>query len=226
VTLNDDMASWLRMARMGAQMLFRRKGMLTVSAGYAGAFFRTDPRLATPDVQVHFITFSTTKMGDRLHPFSGFMASICVLRPESRGSVAIKSADPAQPPAIRLNYLATEADRRSMLEGLKTLRRVMRAPAMEPFLAEEYDPGARVVTDDDWRAYIRERTNTIFHPSCTCRMGSDPKAVVDTQLRVRGLAGLRVVDASVMPALVSGNTNAAVIMIAEKASDLVLADAR
>ncbi len=226
VTLNDDMASWLRMARMGARMLFRRKGMLTVSAGYAGAFFRTDPRLATPDVQVHFITFSTTKMGDRLHPFSGFMASICVLRPESRGSVAITSADPAQPPAIRLNYLAAEADRRSMLEGLKTLRRVMRAPAMEPFLAEEYDPGARVVTDDDWRAYIRERTNTIFHPSCTCRMGSDPKAVVDTQLRVRGLAGLRVVDASVMPALVSGNTNAAVIMIAEKASDLILADAR
>jgi choline dehydrogenase len=226
VTLNDDMNSFYRKAKLGIRMLFQRKGMLTVSAGYAGAFFRTDPRLATPDVQVHFINFSTTKMGDVLHPFPGFMASICVLRPESRGSVAISSADPADPPAIRLNYLAADADRRSMLEGLKTLRRVMQAPAMEPFLQEEYDPGARVVTDDDWRAYIRERCNTIFHPSCTCRMGSDPTAVVDTRLRVHGMESLRVVDASVMPALVSGNTNAAVIMIAEKASDMILEDAR
>lgn len=226
VTLNDDMNSLYRKAMLGARMLFRRKGMLTVSAGYAGSFFRTDPRLATPDVQVHFINFSTTKMGDALHPFSGFMASICVLRPESRGSVTIKSADPAAAPAIRLNYLTAESDRRSMLEGLKTLRRVMQAPAMQPFCEEEYDPGPRVVTDDDWRAYIRERCNTIFHPSCTCRMGSDATAVVDTSLRVKGLEGLRVVDASVMPSLVSGNTNAAIIMIGEKASDMILADAR
>ncbi|MCC6468235.1 MAG: choline dehydrogenase [Alphaproteobacteria bacterium] len=226
VTLNDTMQSWFRTGVMGARLLLQRKGMLTVSAGYAGAFFRTDPRLATPDVQVHFINFSTTKMGDQLHPFSGFMASICVLRPESRGSVTIKSADPAAPPAIRLNYMSAESDRRSMIEGLKRLRRVMQAPAMAPFLDEEYDPGARVASDADWLGYVRERTSTIFHPSCTCRMGSDATAVVDQQLRVRGLQGLRVVDASVMPSLVSGNTNAPVIMIAEKASDLVLADAR
>jgi choline dehydrogenase len=226
VTLNDDMRSWFRMGLMGAKLLLRRKGMLTVSAGYAGAFFRTDPRLSTPDVQVHFINFSTTKMGERLHPFSGFMASICVLRPESRGSVTIKSADPAAAPSIRLNYLSTEADRRSMIGGLKQLRRVMQAPAMQPFLEAEHEPGPAVSSDAEWLAHCRERTGTIFHPSCTCRMGSDPTAVVDPQLRVHGMENLRVVDASVMPALVSGNTNAAVVMIAEKASDLILADAR
>ncbi len=225
ITLNDDVASLARKLGVGLRYALYRKGPLTVSAGYAGGFFRTDPRLATPDVQTHFINFSTTKMGDRLHPFSGFTASICQLRPESRGFVRIRSTDPAAPPAIQPNYLTAEADRRTMVAGLKLLRRIMQAPAMQPYVAEEYEPGASCVSDEDLLRHIRERGSTVYHPTCTCRMGEDATAVVDARLNVRGLGRLRVVDGSVMPSLVSGNTNAAIIMIAEKGADMILEDA-
>jgi choline dehydrogenase len=226
ITLNDVVNSPVRRILAGARYAAFRKGPLTIAAGTSGAFFKTSPRLATPDIQIHFLPFSTDKMGERLHSFSGFSASICQLRPESRGSLRIRSADPTAAPEIRINYLATEVDRTANVEGLKVLRKILQAPALRPYVMEEVDPGAKVSTDEELLHYCRARGSTIYHPTSTCRMGSDPLAVVDQRLRVRGLEGLRVVDGSIMPDLVSGNTNAAIIMIAEKASDMILQDAR
>ena len=226
ITLNDIVASPVRSAMAGVQWAALRKGPLTIAAGTSGAFFKTSPRLASPDIQIHFIPFSTDKMGEKLHPFSGFSASVCQLRPESRGTLRIKSADPSQPPEIRINYLATETDRRAFIDGLKILRGIMAAPALKPYSVEEVYPGAKVVSDDDLLEFCRKTGSTVYHPTSTCRMGNDPLAVVDQRLKVRGIEGLRVVDASVMPDLMSGNTNAPTIMIAEKASDMILEDAR
>jgi len=226
ITLNDVVNSPARKVLAGLRYAAFRTGPLSIAAGTSGAFFKTSPRLSTPDVQIHFLPFSTDKMGEKLHSFSGFTASVCQLRPESRGSLRIRSADPAAPPEIRINYLATEVDRTTNVEGLKILRRILRAPALKPYVVDEVDPGAKVSTDDELLNYCRQRGSTIYHPASTCRMGSDPLAVVDQRLRVRGLEALRVVDGSVMPDLVSGNTNAAIIMIAEKASDMILQDAR
>ena len=225
VTINDAINHPVRRVLTGLRYAAFRTGPLTVAAGYAGAFFKTDPRLATPDIQVHFIPFSADKMGEKLHAFSGFTASVCQLRPESRGSLRIRSADPSVPPEIRINYLATETDRTVNVEGLKILRRVLHAPALGPYVAAEVEPGAAVATDAALLAYCRQYGSTIYHPTSTCRMGSDALAVVDQRLRVRGIEGLRVVDGSVMPDVVSGNTNAAIIMIAERASDMILEDA-
>jgi choline dehydrogenase len=226
ITLNDVVNSPVRRILAGARYAAFRNGPLTIAAGTSGAFFKTSPRLASPDIQIHFLPFSTDKMGERLHSFSGFSASICQLRPESRGSLRIRSADPTVAPEIRINYLSTEVDRTANVEGLKVLRRILQAPALRPYVMEEVDPGAKVSTDEELLNYCRARGSTIYHPTSTCRMGSDPLAVVDQSLRVRGLEGLRVVDGSIMPDLVSGNTNAAIIMIAEKASDMILQDAR
>jgi len=226
ITLNDVVNHPVRRILAGVQYSAFRRGPLTFAAGTSGAFFKTNARLATPDIQIHFLPFSTDKMGEKLHPFSGFTASVCQLRPESRGSLRIKSADPAVPPEIRINYLATETDRTANVEGLKILRKILGAPALRPYVVEEVEPGAKVVTDEGLLNFCRQRGSTVYHPTSTCRMGSDSLAVVDQRLRVRGIDGLRVVDASVMPDLVSGNTNAPVIMIAEKASDMILQDAR
>jgi choline dehydrogenase len=226
ITLNDIVNSPVRRILAGARYAAFRRGPLTIAAGTSGAFFKTSPRLATPDIQVHFLPFSTDKMGEKLHSFSGFSASVCQLRPESRGSLRIKSADPAVPPEIRINYLATEVDRTANVEGLKILRKILQAPALSSYVTEEVDPGLKVSTDEELLNYCRQRGSTIYHPTSTCRMGSDPLAVVDQRLRVRGIEGLRVVDGSIMPDLVSGNTNAAIIMIAEKASDMILEEGR
>jgi choline dehydrogenase len=226
VTLNDIVNHPVRRVLAGARYAAFRKGPLTIAAGTSGAFFKTNPRLATPDIQVHFLPFSTDKMGEKLHPFSGFTASVCQVRPESRGTLRIKSADPSVPPEIRINYMATETDRAANVEGLKILRKVLHAPALKPFVIEELDPGSKVATDEELLNYCRQRGTTIYHPTSTCRMGNDPLAVVDQRLRVRGIEGLRVVDGSIMPDLVSGNTNAPIIMIAEKASDMILEDAQ
>jgi len=226
ITLNDVVNSPVRRIMAGLQYAVLRQGPLTIAAGTSGAFLKTDPRLATPDIQIHFLPFSTDKMGERLHPYSGFSASVCQLRPESRGSLQIRSADPAVAPEIRINYLATEVDRTANVEGLKILRKILRAPALKPYMVEEVDPVDRACSDEALLSHCRARGSTIYHPTSTCRMGSDPLAVVDQRLRLRGIEGLRVVDASVMPDLVSGNTNAAVIMIAEKAADMILQDAR
>src|SRR6202165_940564 len=224
ITLNDIVNHPLRRILAGARYAAFRKGPLTIAAGTSGAFFKTNPRLATPDIQIHFIPFSTDKMGENLHSFSGFTASVCQLRPESRGSLRIKSAAPAVSPAIHINYLATETDRRAFIDGLRILRQILAAPALKSYVVEEVDPGIRVATDEELLNYCRARGSTIYHPTSTCRMGSDPLAVVDQRLRLRGIEGLRVVDGSVMPDLVSGNTNAAIIMIAEKASEMILED--
>ena len=226
ITLNDIVNNPFRKVMTGLRYAAFRTGPLTIAAGTSGAFFRTNPRLASPDIQIHFLPFSTDKMGENLHSFSGFTASVCQLRPESRGSLRIRSADPAAPPEIRINYLASEVDRTANIEGLKMLRKILRAPALAPYVVEEVDPGDKVTSDEALLAYCRARGTTIYHPTSTCRMGNDPLAVVDQRLRVRGTDGLRVIDASVMPSLVSGNTNAPVIMIAEKASDMILEDAR
>jgi choline dehydrogenase len=225
ITVNDDMARLERRIAMGLRYLLFRRGPLTVSAGYAGAFVRTRPELSRPDVQLYFINFSTDKMGTTLHPFPGFTASMSPLRPESRGSVRIRSADPREPPAIQYNYLTTENDRRTVVDGLKAVRSLMRTSAMKPYVLAEHAPGEHVKTDEAWLDYAREVGGTVYHPTSSCRMGQDRLAVVDERLRVCGVAGLRVVDASIMPEVVSGNTNAATIMIAEKAADLILGDA-
>src|SRR6202022_3417561 len=226
VTLNDVVNSPIRQILAGLQYAALRKGPLTIAAGTAGAFFKTNPRLATPDIQIHFLPFSTDKMGEKLHAFSGFTASVCQLRPESRGSLRIRSADPTAPPEIRINYLATEVDRAANIEGLKILRKILQAPALSSYVTEEVDPGAKVSTDEELLNFCRQRGSTVYHPTSTCRRGNDQPGVVTQRLRLRGIEGLRVVDASIMPDLVSGNTNAPVIMIAEKASDMILQDAR
>ena len=147
ITLNDIINHPLRRILAGARYAAFRTGPLSIAAGTSGAFFKTNARLASPDIQIHFLPFSTDKMGEKLHSFSGFSASVCQLRPESRGSLRIKSADPAAPPEIRINYLATETDRSANVEGLKILRKILRAPALKPYVAEEVDPGAKVVSD-------------------------------------------------------------------------------
>ncbi|CCE09776.1 choline dehydrogenase, a flavoprotein; alcohol dehydrogenase [Bradyrhizobium sp. STM 3843] len=225
ITLNDIVHHPVRRVLAGARYAAFRTGPLTIAAGTAGAFFKTDPRLASPDIQIHFIPFSTDKMGETLHTYSGFTASVCQLRPESRGSLQIRSADPAAAPEIRINYLASETDRRANIDGLRILRKILAAPALKPYVTDEAYPGSKVVADEEILAYCRQTGSTIYHPTSTCRMGNDALAVVDERLRLRGIEGLRVVDASIMPDLVSGNTNAPVIMIAEKASDMILQDA-
>jgi choline dehydrogenase len=226
VTLNDIVNHPVRRVMAGARYAAFRRGPLTIAAGTSGAFFKTNPRLATPDIQIHFLPFSTDRMGEKLHSFSAFSASVCQLRPESRGSLRIRSADPAVPPEIRINYLATETDRTAFIEGFKILRQIMAAPALKPYAVDEILPGSKVTSDEDILAFCRKTGSTVYHPTSTCRMGNDPLAVVDQRLRLRGIEGLRVVDASVMPDLMSGNTNAPTIMIAEKASDMILEDAR
>jgi choline dehydrogenase len=221
VTVNDIMMSRLKMARMGLQYLMFRNGPLTVSAGQVGIFAKTRPDLPSPDIQFHFIGFSSDRPAQGLHKFSGFMQSVCQLRPESRGEILLKSADPTAAPAIHPNYLAAEQDRQTIVAGQKLARRIASQPAISHYIASEYLPGPATATDEQLLDHARQAGGSIFHPSGTCKMGPDPMAVVDDQLRVHGLTGLRVADASIMPTVVSGNTNAACIMIGEKCADLV-----
>jgi choline dehydrogenase len=226
ITMNDVVNNWRHRYHAGLRYIFTRKGLLTIGAGYAGAFLRTRPELASPDVQIHFLIFSTETAGAKLHPFSGFMASACQLRPESRGFVRIKSADPLAPPAIQPRYLSNRMDCDTIVAGLKRLREVMNQPVMRKLISEERMPGEQCASDADLLAYARASGTTVYHPTSTCRMGSDPAAVVDERLRVRGFERLRVIDASIMPTLVSGNTNAAAVMIGEKGAGMVLEDAQ
>ena len=217
VTLNDDMLSLPRKIGVGLKYLLHRQGPLTIAAGYAAAFVRTRPEVKRPDAQIYFINFSTAKRGGLLHAFSAFTCSVSQLQVQSRGSVAIRSPDPREAPAIRYNYLATENDRRVMVDGLKFVRRICSAPPLSGYVVGEEFPGSRVQSDDEWLGFVREVGETVFHPTSTCSIGH----VVDEKLKVRGIDGLRVIDASVMPSVPSGNTNAPVVAVAEKGADLV-----
>jgi choline dehydrogenase len=224
ITTNDDLASTWRSAKIGLQWLVRRTGPLAVGINQGGMFARALPESTRPDIQFHFATLSADLAGAKPHPFSGFTMSVCQLRPTSRGHVRIRSPDPLAAPAMQLNYLSTELDRHCAVAGVKFARRLAASGAMRPYVLDEYRPGPAAKSDADLLDFAREFGATIFHPSGTCRMGSDHLAVVDDRLRVHGVAGRRVVDCSIMPTLVSGNTNAPVVMIAEKASDLILDD--
>ncbi len=226
ITVNDIMASPLRTLGAGLQYVLFRKGPLTISAWQVGLFAKTRPELASPDIQYHFLIFSSDRPAAGLHKFPGFTTNVCQLRPESRGTITLKSADPLAPPAIHANYLSTELDRRTLIAGLNLGRQICAGPKMDHFILSEYLPGEAIKTDDEWLDYARRYGGSIFHPAGTCKMGNDAMAVVDPELRIRGIEGLRVADASIMPTVISGNTNAACIMIGEKASDLVRQKAR
>jgi choline dehydrogenase len=206
----------------GIEYFTMRKGPLTVITASVALFARTRPELATPDVKYSIATFSADRPQDGLHKFSGFTLLVYQLRPESRGEITLKSPDPFAAPAMRPNYLATETDRRTIVDALRIGRRLLASPHMQPLIAAEFVPGPDVQGDAQLLDYARNNGGTVFHPTSTCRMGVDPMAVVDPELRVRGIGALRVVDASVMPAVTSGNTNAPTIMIAEKAADMIL----
>ena len=224
-TLNDVVGSFWKGLAAALRYAFLRKGPLTMGASYVTGFVRTDPLAATPDIQTSITLFSADKAGDRLHDFSGFSLAARLLRPESRGSVLIQSTDPLQPPAIRPNYLAAEKDCAVLLAGMKVTRRLAATAAMRRYIVREHDPGSSCTSDADLLDFLRLRGGIAYHPVSTCKMGNDAAAVVDDRLRVRGLDGLRVVDASIMPTLVSGNTHAPTIMIAEKGADMILQDA-
>jgi choline dehydrogenase len=226
ISVNDDVNNLLRRIWIGIDFALRRRGPLTFSAGSVGAFAKVLPESATPDLQFHFIPFSAEKPGTGLHNWSGVTASVCQLRPESRGEIMIRSTDPREHPRITANYLSTEYDRRVLIEGLKLARKISQAPSFAKYVEAEVEPGPARTDDDALMEHIRERGTTIFHPTSTCRMGQDDRAVVDERLRVRGLAGLRVADCSIMPTVVSGNTSAPAIMIGEKCADMMLADAK
>jgi len=224
-TLNDEVNHPLRKLMMALQFAFTRTGPLTLAASQVAAFTRSNPWVERPDIQFHMQPLSADKPGQGVHPFSAFTASVCQLRPHSRGHLRIRSPDALQYPAIHPNYLADPRDGEVIVGGIKVARRIAQAPAIAPHILEEYVPGPGYQTDAELLQAAREYSQTIYHPVGTCKMGHDAMAVVDARLRVHGVSGLRVADASVMPEIVSGNTNAPTIMIAEKAADMILSDA-
>jgi choline dehydrogenase len=226
ITVNDVMQSNVKKLKVGLQYYMFRTGPLAMCTSPAALFARTRPELASPDIKLSIQPFSAARPQDGLHPWSGFSMIVYQLRPDSRGEIKLKSASPADPPAVYPNYLTAETDQRTIVDGLKLCRQLLAQPALAAFLESEYLPGLAVQSDAELLDFARRRGGTVFHPTSTCKMGIDAMAVVDPELRVRGVEGLRVADASVMPTVVSGNTNAATIMIGEKTADLVRQEVR
>ncbi|WP_310451874.1 GMC family oxidoreductase [Sulfuritalea sp.] len=224
-TLNQRANSLWGKAMMGLEYALFRSGPLSMAPSQLGGFFHSSPDVATPDLEFHVQPLSLEKFGDPLHPFPAFTASVCNLRPTSRGVVHIRDRNPATAPVIAPNYLSTENDRLVAARALRLTRRVVEQPAMAPYRPQEHQPGAQVQSDEQLAKAAGDIGTTIFHPTCTCAMGraDDPNAVVDSELRVRGIGRLRVVDASIMPTITSGNTNAPTVMIAERGAELIRA---
>jgi choline dehydrogenase len=225
-TLNDEVNNPLKKVLIGLQYAISRTGPLTLAASQVTIFTRSSPQVTRPDIQFHMQPLSADKPGQGAHPFSAFTSSVCQLRPFSRGSIEIRSNDPFQYPAIHANYLSDERDHPVVIGGIKVARRIAAAPSLSKHIVSEFIPGQDYKTDADLLEVARRFSQSIYHPVGTCKMGHDAMAVVDDRLRVHGVARLRVVDASIMPELVSGNTNAPTIMIAEKAADMILDDAK
>jgi choline dehydrogenase len=228
ITMNDLANSVPRKAMAALRYAVFRSGPLAANGVTAGAFARSDPRLERPDLQLSFTAWSYAtrdRRGAVPHPFPGFSLSAVHLRPDGRGSVRLKSPDPLAPPAIRFNFLQTPYDLQALTAGMRLARKITQQPALAPYVAEEIIPGPSVSTDAEFEATIRRNAISNLHPVGTCRMGPEGDTVVDPRLRVHGIGGLRVVDASIMPTVPAGNTNAPTIMVAEKAADMILTDA-
>ncbi|CTQ77664.1 GMC family oxidoreductase [Roseibium alexandrii] len=225
-TLNDEVRSLLNQARIALKYALFRAGPMTMAASLATGFLRTGDHVETPDIQFHVQPWSADSPGEGVHPFSAFTMSVCQLRPESRGEIRLASPDASVYPKIHPNYLATETDRRTIVAGINIARRIAQHAPLKHKISEEFRPDASLDIDDyegtlDW---ARNNSTTIYHPTGTCKMGKGEGAVVDERLRVHGIEGLRVADCSIMPEIVSGNTNAPAIMIGEKVSDMILED--
>lgn len=227
-TLNTSAAHWYGKMLIGLEYALRQSGPMSMAPSQLGAFARSDPSQGTPNLQYHVQPLSLEKFGDPLHAFPAFTASVCNLRPTSRGHVRIASNDSYAAPKITPNYLSTAADRHTAADAIRITRGIVAAPALARFQPEEFKPGLSYRTEEELAQAAGIIGTTIFHPVGTCKMGktTDPMAVVDSQLRVRGVAQLRVVDASVMPNITSGNTNSPTVMIAEKAAQMIIASAR
>ncbi|WP_162901748.1 GMC family oxidoreductase N-terminal domain-containing protein [Breoghania sp. L-A4] len=226
VTLNQRAGTLFGKAKIALEYALNRSGPMSMAPSQLGVFARTDETQESANVEYHVQPLSLDKFGDPLHAFPAITASVCNLRPESRGGVHIGSSDPHAHPEIRPNYLATAGDRRVAADSIRLTRKIMGAPAMAKHAPQEHLPGPSVESDEDLARAAGDIGTTIFHPVGTCKMGDDPMAVVDSRLRLHGLAGLRVVDASVMPTITSGNTNSPTIMIAEKAAAMIIEDRR
>lgn len=222
-TLNTIANSWMGKAGMAVEYALRRRGPLSMAPSQFGMFTKSDSALATPDLEYHVQPLSTNRLGEPLHPFPAITVSVCNLRPESTGSCHITTADLDRQPSIRPNYLATAGDRAVALRAVRQVRQIMSAKVLRAYQPTEILPGPTLEQDDDLLGEIGNIATTIFHPVGTCRMGTDANAVVAPDLRLRGIDGVRVIDASIMPRIVSGNTASPVIMIAEKAADLIKA---
>lgn len=221
-TLNDELNHPLKMLGVGLQYILTRTGPMTLAASQVYIFTRSTPDLQRPDIQFHMQPLSADKPGDGVHPFSAFTSSVCQLRPWSRGEVKIKSPDPFEHPEIYTGYLSDSRDCEVVVNAIKCARRIAAAPALASSLEEEFIPGPQYQSDEEILQAAREYSQTIYHPVGTCKMGNDPDAVVDNTLKIHGIDGLRVADASIMPTIVSGNTNAPSIMIGEKAAAMIL----
>jgi choline dehydrogenase len=223
-TLNERASRWLGKAAMGLEYLLFKTGPLTMPPSQLGAFAKSEPGQASPDIEWHVQPLSLDKFGDPLHTFPAITPSVCNLRPTSRGHVRIKSPDPFAAPEIRLNYLTTTCDQQVAARSMRFTRRIMAAPALSKYAPQEWRPGPAVESEAALIKAAGDLGSTIFHPVGTCKMGNDARCVVDDRLRVHGIEGLRVIDASVMPRITSGNTNAPTYMIAERGAEFLLSD--
>ena len=225
-TLNEQASSLFGKIGIGLQYAFFRSGPMSMAPSQLGVFAKSDPSFETPNLQFHVQPLTLEKFGEPLHTFPAFTASVANLRPESRGSIHAKSPDPRAAPSIRPNYLSTAGDRQVAADALRLTRKIVAQTPLKKYAPEEFKPGPQISSDEDLARAAGDIATTIFHPVGTARMGDDDKAVVDSALRVRGIRGLRVIDASIMPTITSGNTNAPTTMIAEKGADLILQSAR